>query len=341
MQLNAQLTDWLPTLATLLLFSLLIWLANWLMFRRYARPDGQFPRQLAMVLLSLTSLIALVISLPIGETTKGQILSLIGLLLSGLLAFSSTNIFTNLMAGLMMRFTRPFRTGDFIRLQGHAGRVTQRGLLDCEIQTETRDLVSLPNSLLITQPVTVVRSSGTLITLSLTLGYDLHHSRIETRLKQAASQAGLEDPFVYVTALGNFAVEYKVYGLLQDIKNLLTARSNLHKCVLDALHGDGIEILSPSVMAQRPQDPAQPVIAKAPRHHEDAREPNAEDLMFDKAEEAEQKEKHQHDLQAQLAELESLPAPADKAQKERLKQQIANIRAQLDRLKQDSTETVS
>ena len=42
----------------------------------------------------------------------------------------------NVMAGLMLRAVRNFRTGDFVRVEKHFGRVTERGLLHTEIQTE-------------------------------------------------------------------------------------------------------------------------------------------------------------------------------------------------------------
>lgn len=72
-----------------------------------------------------------------------------------MLAFSSTTMFSNIIAGNMMRFTRPFITGDFIRVNDYAGRVTERGLFDCEIQTENRELIVIPNNFLINNPVTV------------------------------------------------------------------------------------------------------------------------------------------------------------------------------------------
>ena len=52
-------------------------------------------------------------------------------------------------------------TGDFISAGDQFGRVTERGLFHTEIQTETRDLTTVPNLFLVTHPVTTVRSSGT------------------------------------------------------------------------------------------------------------------------------------------------------------------------------------
>ena len=323
------LINWLPAIITLVIFSLILWVVNWFFFKRLSGHEHKFPKQLAMVLLVIICLVAMVISLPIADSTKAQVLSLIGLLLSGLLAFSSTTIFGNLMAGIMMRFTEPFRTGDFVRVQGHFGRVTERGLLDCEIQTEDRDLISIPNSMMVNNPIHVVRSSGTIISLTLTLGYDIHHSRIETLLKQAAEATGLQDPFVYVTELGNFAVEYKIGGMLQDIKNLLTTRSNLHKQVLDSLHDDGIEVMSPSVMNQRKLADDGQIIARSPRYKKQHEAASAEDIMFDKADAAEQREQQQISLKDQITAMEQRLADTDGETRNQLKASIEALKLQL------------
>ena len=64
-----------------------------------------------MLGLTLGSLVALVLAFPVSESSRNQIIGLIGLLLSGIIAFSSSTIFANLMAGIMLRVTRPFGTG--------------------------------------------------------------------------------------------------------------------------------------------------------------------------------------------------------------------------------------
>ena len=98
------------------------------------------------------------------------------------------------MAGLMLKAVGSFRTGDFIRVDQHFGRVTEKFLLHTEIQTEDRDLVTLPNLYLISHPMRVVRSSGTLISCELTLGYDIHRRKVTDLLRQSGEKAGHEEP---------------------------------------------------------------------------------------------------------------------------------------------------
>jgi small conductance mechanosensitive channel len=328
-------SDWLPVIITILVFGGLTWLTQVLLFNKLKHTGNEniFARQLVMLLLMLVGLISVVISLPLKENLELQILSLIGLILSGLLAFSSTTIFGNLVAGAMMRFTQPFRTGDFIRFDDTFGRVTELGLFDCEIQTQTRELVSIPNSMLISKAVSVIRRSGTIISVELSLGYDLHHSRIDELLLQAAKQSGLEEPFVHITQLGDFSVNYKVSGLLVEIKNLLTARSNLHRNVLDCLHDNDIEIMSPNYISQHAGLDVKRVIAHSPKFKKVVNESNAEEVVFDKAEQAQQIASNKTEMLKKIEVLNQRLAAAEKDEHKTLENQIEQLKTKIKELK--------
>lgn len=322
-----------PLLATVTLVAGFLSGLNWLMLvRPKALENSQrFYRQLLMIGLTLIGVLAVVLALPVPDTTRNQIIGLLGLVISGAIAFSSTTIIANLMAGIMMRVTRPFRTGDYISIDDKFGRVTERGLLDTEIQTEKRELVSLPNSFLITRPVSVVRSSGAMVSVQLSLGYDVHHTRIERLLLQAAQECGLRGGFVQVLELGDFSVTYRVNGLLEDVKGLLTARSNLSRNVLDVLHDDGVEIVSPGFMNQRPLDPAKPVIArsKGDQAARPTRRAAAEDVVFDKAEEAEKTEKRRKECVREIEEIEEALKTAEADERNRLQERLERAQAEI------------
>ena len=328
------LMDWVPVIVTLSFFGLMTWLSQLFMFNKlkYTGNENIFVRQLVMLLLMLIGLVCVIISLPLSENLEIQILSLIGLVLSGLLAFSSTTIFGNLVAGAMMRFTQPFRTGDFIRFDETFGRVTELGLFDCEIQTDSRELVSIPNSMLLNKAVSVVRRSGTIISVNLSLGYDLHHSRIDELLLQAAEQSGLEEPFVHVTQLGDFSVSYKISGLLVEVKNLLTARSNLHRHVLDCLHDNDIEIMSPNFVSQHAGPDAKRVIAHSPAFKKIDSESTAEDVVFDKAEQAQQMAANKANMLEKIDTLKQSLADSAKEQHEGIEAEIAQLKRKVTEL---------
>ncbi len=315
LELLSVLYSHFPALVAVVVVALLLWGMNWLLLDR--RPELgaelRLPRQLIMLLLTLAGVLLVLLLIPMSDTTRGQVLSLIGLVLTGVVALSSTTFVANAMAGLMLRAVGSFRSGDFVRVGEQFGRVTERGLFHTEIQTEDRELTSLPNLYLVNNPVTVVRTSGTIVSTTLSLGYDISRIRIEALLKKAAEDAGLEEPFVQIRNLGDFSVSYRIAGFLAEVKQLLTVRSNLKKGILDELHGNGIEIVSPAFMNQRQLPEGRVMIPKEDHAeritHEAAAEEEPETLIFDKADEAEKLEMEKNEpmrLKQRLEELEAL-----------------------------------
>ncbi|MDX1459925.1 MAG: mechanosensitive ion channel [Xanthomonadales bacterium] len=313
-ELSGLFSRFLPLLLTVSGVVGFLVVVNWSLRRRWREnPDAQFRFQVIMLLLTFAGGLAIIIAMPINDALRGQLLGLIGILLSAAIALSSTTFIGNIMAGIMLKAVGHARPGDFITVQDLTGRITEMGLLHTEIQTEFRDLVTVPNLYMVTHPLQVVRGSGTIITAEVSLGYDVSHDHVAQVLRQATEQAGLGDGFVQVRELGDFAVTYRVAGLLEDVKSLISARSALRETMLDALHEAGIEIVSPNFMNTRALDPNQAVIPDSRRARSARRRRQAEDIAFDKAEDAASIERIRHDIEKVSAEIESLGSEPDPA----------------------------
>ena len=319
-----QLYRYLPAVCVLIVVLVLI--KTMIIFAAKRRLSADYKRTLIpQFLMAATALIGglvLLLVLPIEGETRGQVLGLFGVVFTGIIALSSTTFVTNALAGLMLRLIRNYREGDFIRVNDIFGRITERGLLHTEIQTPERDLTTFPNLYLITNPLTVVRSSGTVVSATLSLGYDVPYQKIEPILVAAADQTGLEDPFSQVMKLGDFSVTYKISGFLHESKQLLAMRSGLKRAVLDGLHGAGIEIVSPNFMNQRVLDdhvamiPPSVGVAAAP----DAEAaPLPDDRIFDKAEIAQERHQWREKLDELAQKRSALLKIKDKDQSEAVK----------------------
>ncbi|MBB88173.1 MAG: mechanosensitive ion channel protein MscS [Xanthomonadales bacterium] len=327
--LTELLGDFVPALIVIAMIVVTLTCLHWWLLarRKELGNEARLPRQLILAGVTLVGLLVLILALPISDTLRGQVLSFLGVLLTGGIGLSSTTFVANAMAGVMLRVVGQFRPGDFIRLQDQFGRVTERGLFHVEIQTEDRDLTTFPNLLLITHPLTVVHRAGTLVSAQVSLGYDIHRADVEAALSEAAEQVGLKDPFVQVVSLQDFSVLYRLAGSLEEVKHLLTVRSNLRKAMMDALHGRGFEIASPTLMLQRQLQPDAAIIPNT-RHLLDdsgAALPDAdapEAKVFDKADDAEA-------LEQARQRLTSLDAAADNPERVALEQQIADLEARL------------
>jgi small-conductance mechanosensitive channel len=304
-------------------------------FHKHSERDkNNFKHSLIVVAIVLMFVVAAIIALPINEEMRKQLLTLLGLLLTLMMAFSSTSFVANAMAGLMLRGVDNLHAGDFVRVGEQFGRVTERGLFHTEIQTQERDLTTIPNLYLVSNPVSVVRSSGTIVAAEVSLGYDNDLDLIEKLLLEAAEETGLVESFVYVKTLGDFSVVYRVAGFLEEVKQLLTVRSTLRKNMFRTLHAAKIEIVSPTFMSQRVFDAQSKVLAEsnyAKSQVDNGGSKSPEEMIFDKAETAEKKailEQRKQLLKEKVAELQQ-DLTADDADVEAIDKKIAVLEQRL------------
>ena len=315
--------SFVPLLATLVVVFVVIALLDRGLKKRWKdNPDAQFRFQLIMLVTTLVGILAIIVALPISEALRNQLLSLIGVLLSAAIALSSTTFIGNILAGIMLKVIRSARPGDFITVGDLTGRITEMDLLHTEVQTEFRNLVTVPNLVMVTQPLEVVRASGTIVTAEVSLGYEHAQSDIRKLLCQAAEDAGLTDAFAHVRELGDFSVTYRAAGLLEDVQSLISARAKLRAAMLDTLHTAGIEIVSPNFMNTRALAAESIIIPKAQPTAQPEQDSSAESIAFDKAEEAASIEELKKAIEAVSAELEQPTedgSPPEARDQERLK----------------------
>ncbi|MDJ0758396.1 MAG: mechanosensitive ion channel [Woeseiaceae bacterium] len=323
--------EFIPFLSTVLVVILVTSILNRSLRKRWRdKPEAQFRFQLIMLLTTLIGVLAVVVALPVSDALRNQLLSLIGVLLSAAIALSSTTFIGNILAGIMLKVIRSARPGDFITIGDLTGRITEMDLLHTEVQTEFRNLVTVPNLVMVTKPLEVVRASGTIVTAEVSLGYEHPQSDIRKLLCKAAEDAGLSDPFAHVRVLGDFSVTYRAAGLLVDVQSLISARAKLRASMLDTLHAAGIEIVSPTFMNTRALAAGEAIIpvVKATPGHEDA--VKAESLAFDKAEEAASIEELRKSIEVLTAEIEKPDAEGGgrtAAELERLEAKRARLAA--------------
>lgn len=285
---ETELLDFVPAIVTLI-FVVAAFMGSNVLLKRHYQADPKHRYRLPLINFTVISigLVLVIMALPLSESTRGQLLSLIGIVISATIALSSTTFVGNAMAGIMLRSVSSFKIGDFIRIEDHFGRVSDIALLHVEIQTIDRDLMTLPNLYVVTHPTKVIHATGTIISAEVTLGYDISRRDAEAALLAAATETGLADPFVLITKLNDFSVVYQINGLLSEVKQVISYRSTLYKQMLDHLHQVGIEIVSPTFMNTRAYPPEQQFIPTAPdTEHVDAQAGKVEEVVFDIAEDA-------------------------------------------------------
>ncbi len=149
-----ELQLWLPAAALVAIGIIII-----LLYRRFVLypkqvdiSESRWIRQLLLLCLTVIITVLVFLAMPISEGMKGQLFNLLGIAITATIALSSTTFVGNAMAGFMLKAIDGIEPGDFIKVGDHVGRVSEQGLLHTEIQTEDRDLTTLPNLYLVTTP---------------------------------------------------------------------------------------------------------------------------------------------------------------------------------------------
>jgi hypothetical protein len=131
--------------------------------------------------------------------------------------------------------------------------------------------------------------------------------------------------------MGDFSVTYRVAGLLKEVKQLISTQSKLRASVLDELHREGIEIVSPTFMNSRAFEVGARFLPPETAEPESIPEPEPlgpEELVFDKAEEAESVAELDQRIEAidrALGKLEELLGKAEETERAELERRKADL----------------
>lgn len=176
-----------------------------------------------------------------------------------LLSLGSTAAVANVVAGVTLIYMRACRPGDRVKIGEIEGIVLETGLLVTRIKTMENRVITMPNGLMLSQPIinltSLAQAEGVGMSVDLTLGYDLDWRMVHKLLLAAAGKteglAGHPAAFVLQSELGDFSVAYRLQAFTRDPVNLPRIHSNLRANVLDTFAEAGVEILSPVYEANR------------------------------------------------------------------------------------------
>lgn len=202
---------------------------------------------------------------PLLPSSDSQVFQGVSVFIGVIISLGSSSIIGNVMAGMVMTYMRPFHVGDFIKYGDMEGFVIEKSVLVTRIRTRKNDVVTIPNSNLMTSQTTNYTFSahnyGVIVHTKVTIGYDMQWQLIRDLLLDAASKTShlqkKPEPFVRITALDDFYVEYEINAYTRKSEMLSDIYSELHQNILDSFHSNGVEIMSPHIFAHRNDLPVQ------------------------------------------------------------------------------------
>lgn len=217
-----------------------------------ARPTYQLAR-------ILTSLFALVIVFPYLPGSGSDAFRGVSILVGILISFGSGSSVSNIMAGVVLTYMRPFKVGDRVRIADTLGDVVEKTLLVTRVRTPKNVEVVIPNSAILAGQIqnfsAMARSRGLILHTTVTIGYDAPWQAVHQALIDAAlaTEAILPDPrpFVLQTSLNDFNVSYELNAYTDRPNEFEVTYARLHANIQDSFNRAGIEIMSPNYFALR------------------------------------------------------------------------------------------
>lgn len=250
----------LPNIILGLVVFALFWGISWLLKKsirgaahRAGQPQGVqmvLSRLVSWVVLALGVLVALAVIFP--TITPASLFSALG---NGGVAigFVFKDIFQNLLAGVLILLTRPFRIGDQIVSGEHEGQVEDIQVRATLVRTYDNRRIVIPNSELYTNRVTVNNAYPTRrLSVEVGIGYgdDISHARtvILAAFNDLPGIVTDPAPAVLVTSLADFTVVLEVRFWIDPParRDAVEAQDQVLEAMKNALTKAGIDLPYPT-----------------------------------------------------------------------------------------------
>jgi len=215
--------------------------------REWAVPTYKIVRFLVLVF-------AAVAIFPYIPGSQSEAFKGISVFLGVLVSLGAAGSISNVVAGIVLTYMRPFNVGDRVRIADTVGDITEKTLLVTRVRTVKNVDVTIPNGLVLGSHIINFSSSAMkppplILHTSVTIGYDAPWRKVHELLISAAQSTThiLTDPepFVLQTSLNDFYVTYEINAYTGHPNKMATIYAELHQHIQDKFNEAGLEIMSP------------------------------------------------------------------------------------------------
>lgn len=221
-------------------------------YQEWADPTYQLIRVLVLAFM-------LVIVVPYLPGAESPAFRGVSVFLGVLFSFGSSSAVSNIIAGIVLTYMRPFKEGDRVKISDTVGDVIEKSLLVTRVRTIKNVDVTIPNGMILNSHMTNYSSSaqshGLVLNTSVTIGYDTPWRLVHELLQKAAARTPntlqTPKPFVLQTALNDFAVSYELNVYTNEPNQMALTYSLLHGHIQDSFAEANVEIMSPNYFAIR------------------------------------------------------------------------------------------
>jgi small-conductance mechanosensitive channel len=167
------------------------------------------------------------------------------------IGFGLQSIVNNFVSGLILLFEQSVKVGDYVTVDGQWTEIKSLGMRATIVQTFDRSEIVVPNSELITHPVTNWTLSDRLMRIIIPVGV-AYGSNVEVVLQTLmdcamanAKVTRSPEPQVLFMKFGDSALEFELRVWIHDIDEMLVVQSDLHQDLEKRFREVGITIAFP------------------------------------------------------------------------------------------------
>jgi small-conductance mechanosensitive channel len=220
-----------------------------------------FHREFAMptftIVRFLLQAFTLVLIFPYLPGANSDIFKGISVFIGVLFSLGSSSAISNIIAGLVITYMRPFRIGDRITIADKTGVVIEKSPLVTRLRTIKNEEITIPNSSILsgnTVNYSTFSEEGICFQVELTVGYEEPWQRIHELLlnipPRIARVNQLPAPFVLQKKLDDFYVLYELNVYISKSGEIELAKSEIYQHILNDFLAAGIEMNGPHLFAK-------------------------------------------------------------------------------------------
>ena len=259
--------DYIPNLITV--FVILVVMRYAVRFVKYIFSEidkgklevNGFHRDFAMptftIVRFLLQAFTLVLIFPYLPGANSDIFKGISVFIGVLFSLGSSSAISNIIAGLVITYMRPFRIGDRITIADKTGVVIEKSPLVTRLRTIKNEEITIPNSSVLsgnTVNYSTFSEDGICFQVELTVGYEEPWQRIHELLLNIPPRIKRVNlnpaPFVLQKKLDDFYVLYELNIYIAKSAEIELAKSEIFQSILDDFLAAGIEMNGPHIFAK-------------------------------------------------------------------------------------------
>lgn len=223
-------------------------------------PDWAMPTY--NLISGLLFIFMFILIFPYLPNSDSQIFQGVSVFAGIMLSLGSTSVIGNLVAGLVITYMRPFKLGDRIKLGEFTGDVLEKTALVTRIKTPKNEVITIPNSnIMSAQTVNYSQSAkehGLILYLTIGAGYHVPWQKVHEMLYEVASRTEhvlkRQKPFILQDQFRDFYVDYQLNVYIKEAKLSAKVYSDLRQHAQDVFAENNIEMVAPHYQLNRVVD---------------------------------------------------------------------------------------